>query len=213
MIPTPPDRASHRAWVTSCWTFHCGGRLARNAPIPSVDTEDSRSRHIPPSAALYASAPMGTRSWARMPALPLISNSRGANAMRRAIRRAASAAVEPSGATSLTSPLLYASATEMGVPVNSIFEATFFGTARSSGTEGVWQNSPIFTPGTQKLAVASATTTSQEQASWHPAAWAAPCTAATTGIGSSLAVSITEEQRANSPSSRALSQELTSFRS
>jgi hypothetical protein len=51
---------------------------------------------------------------------------------------------------------------------------------RDSATIGVEQNSPISTPGVAKVAAYDATARSQLATSWHPAAVAMPCTAATT---------------------------------
>ncbi len=71
----------------------------------------------------------------------------------------------------------------MGSPVSSICSARLRPTARVSGTMGVEQKSPIFTPGVAKVASSAATTRSQEATSWQPAAVATPCTLAMTGWG------------------------------
>ena len=74
----------------------------------------------------------------------------------------------------LTRPTSRARAAERNSPVVSISKATAGGTLRVSATMGVEQKRPIFTPLTPKRASSSATTMSQEAASWQPAAVAMP---------------------------------------
>ena len=71
---------------------------------------------------------------------------------------------------------------------------------RVSGTIGVEQNSPIFTPGVANHASADATARSHAATSWQPAAVAAPCTFAITGCGISCTASMSSVQTSNSSS-------------
>jgi hypothetical protein len=86
----------------------------------------------------------------------------------------------------------------MNSPVTSISMACLAGTLRSSGTLGVEQNSPKFTPLTAKRASVEATARSHCATSWQPAAVAMPCTRAITGTGSFWMLSITRLHWANS---------------
>ena len=85
-------------------------------------------------------------------------------------------------------------------PVSSISIACLGPTVRVSATIGVEQNSPMFTPGVAKRAVAPATARSQDATSWQPAAVATPPTRAITGWRRWPRCIITSEQRANSRS-------------
>ena len=87
---------------------------------------------------------------------------------------------------------------EIGSPVRSISIARLRPTARLTGTMGVEQKSPIFTPGVAKVAESAATARSQAATSWHPAAYAGPCTRAITGCGISWTISIIRVQTSNS---------------
>ena len=73
-------------------------------------------------------------------------------------------------------------------------------TARESGTIGVEQKRPIFTPGVAKRVASAATARSQAATSWQPAAVAIPCTFAITGCGTRWIVSISTVQTSNSRS-------------
>src|SRR5262249_758302 len=81
----------------------------------------------------------------------------------------------------------------MKSPVTSISNACLSGTLRESGTDGVEQKSPRFTPLTAKRASHAATARSHCATSWQPAAVAMPCTRAITGIGSRRRLSIRRE--------------------
>jgi len=76
-------------------------------------------------------------------------------------------------------------------------EARLRPTARLTGTMGVEQKSPIFTPGVANVAVSTATARSQAATSWQPAANAWPCTRAITGCGMAWIVSIIRVQTSN----------------
>mmetsp|Transcript_70579 Transcript_70579/g.202206 ORF Transcript_70579/g.202206 Transcript_70579/m.202206 type:complete len:210 (-) Transcript_70579:27-656(-) len=101
--------------------------------------------------------------------------------VRSASSRSAAGASEAT--TRLTRPAARASEAESSLPAKSISAATLAVAARVTATLGVEQKSPMRTPGVAKRAPAAARTTSQEAASWQPAAKAQPWTAARTGIG------------------------------
>ena len=82
--------------------------------------------------------------------------------------------------------------------MSSISSARLRPIARESGTIGVEQKRPIFTPGVAKRAVSAATARSQAATSWQPAAVATPCTFAITGCGTRWIVSISTVQMSNS---------------
>ena len=71
-------------------------------------------------------------------------------------------------------------------------------TARDTGTDGVEQKRPIFTPGVAKRVPSAATARSQAATSWHPAAVAIPCTFAITGCRRRWIVSIITVQTSKS---------------
>ena len=85
-------------------------------------------------------------------------------------------------------------------PVRSIHIARLRPTARETGTIGVEQNSPIFTPGVANRASSDATARSQDATSWHPAAVATPWTFAITGCAIPWIVSISTVHASNSNS-------------
>ena len=68
----------------------------------------------------------------------------------------------PAGTTRLIRPQASACCAVIGLPVSSISIAGLAATARTSGTIGVVQNRPIFTPGVAN--VASSTTTARSHA-------------------------------------------------
>ena len=68
-------------------------------------------------------------------------------------------------------------------PVSSRSNASLRPTARATATPGVEQNRPRLIPETAKRAVSTAKARSQLATSWQPAATAAPCTRAMTGLG------------------------------
>ena len=72
------------------------------------------------------------------------------------------------GTTRLTRP--HSSAVDASIisPVNSISSARLRPTARSTGTIGVEQNSPMLTPGVANRASSDATARSQAATSWQP---------------------------------------------
>ena len=70
--------------------------------------------------------------------------------------------------------------------------------ARESGTIGVEQNRPIFTPGVANRASSAATARSHAATSWQPAAVAMPSTCAITGCGTLWIVAMSSEQTSNS---------------
>ncbi len=104
------------------------------------------------------------------------------------------------GTAWLMSPHSTAVWASTGSPVSSICIARLRPTARVTGTIGVEQNRPIFTPGVANQASSAATARSQDATSWQPAAVATPCTLAITGCGSSWMPSISSVQTANSSS-------------
>ena len=67
-------------------------------------------------------------------------------------------------------PDAYARGAEIGSPVSSISRAALAGTARTRGTIGVVQKSPILTPGVENVAPSAATARSHAATSWQPAA-------------------------------------------
>ena len=89
-------------------------------------------------------------------------------------------------------------AASIGQPVSSISSARLRPTARETGTIGVEQKRPIFTPGVANFAPSAATARSQAATSWQPAAVAMPCTLAITGCGSRWMHSISSVQTSNS---------------
>ena len=101
--------------------------------------------------------------------------------------RAASASVSASssapGTTRLTSPQSNAVAASIMSPVNSISSARLRPIERDTGTIGVEQNRPMFTPGVANRASSDAIARSHAATSWQPAAVATPCTFAMTGCG------------------------------
>ena len=75
--------------------------------------------------------------------------------------------------------------------------AALAGIARTRGTIGVVQKSPMLTPGVAKVASSAATARSQDATSWQPAAVARPCTRAITGRDSRRRPSMTRVQSVN----------------
>ena len=94
------------------------------------------------------------------------------------------------GTTRLTSPRALASSALMKSPVTNISKACLRETLRESGTLGVEQKRPKFTPLTANFAVSAATARSHCATSWQPAAVAMPCTRAITGTGRRWMLSI-----------------------
>ncbi len=86
----------------------------------------------------------------------------------------------------------------MKSPVSSICSAALRVRLRDSGTDGVEQNSPRFTPDTANRASSAATARSHIATSWQPAAVAMPCTRAMTGCGMRWIVIIIRLHCANS---------------
>src|SRR4051794_20945415 len=128
-----------------------------------------------------------------------------------------SASISSSSASSrttrLTRPQSSAVAASIGWPVSSMSSARLRPIARESGTIGVEQNRPIFTPGVAKSALSAATARSQAATSWQPAAVAVPCTLAMTGCGSRWIVSISSVQTSNSRWKNGTSRPIISLRS
>mmetsp|Transcript_13601 Transcript_13601/g.34832 ORF Transcript_13601/g.34832 Transcript_13601/m.34832 type:complete len:273 (-) Transcript_13601:85-903(-) len=104
----------------------------------------------------------------------------GALAILRATERVCSARAS-AGTTSLTSPQRTPCSAVMMSPVRSMCMAALYPTARPRATPGVWQKSPMLTPGVEKVAPSPAMHMSAVAASWHPAAVANPEMLAITG--------------------------------
>ena len=81
--------------------------------------------------------------------------------------------------------------------MSSISIACLGATLRDSATIGEEQNRPMLTPGVAKVAAVEAIARSQVATSWHPAALAAPCTAAMTGFGRLRTACIMVRQRSH----------------
>ena len=129
--------------------------------------------------------------------MPTVSGLERATAATRSVTVWSSCAA---GTTRLTRPHASAVAASTGSPVSSISIARLRPTARTSGTIGVEQNSPIRTPGVAKRASSDAMARSQLATSWQPAAVATPCTRAITGCGRAWMRSISRVQTSNSSS-------------
>ena len=87
---------------------------------------------------------------------------------------ATSASSASAGTTRLTSPQATAVVASTGSPVSSISIARLRPTLRTTPTAGVEQKTPMFTPGSAKVAACAATARSHIETSWQPAAVAMP---------------------------------------